>query len=141
MKVSIDVQHDERFAGQSTYTFRKLWKLASETIIAYSDKPLRLSIRFGFAISVMAFAYGSYIICRALVYGVAITGWSSLIASVYFLGGIIISILGILGVYLGKTFDESKRRPLYLIRDDINFDKPIPESVNSTAALRKEVDR
>ena len=137
--VSIDVQHHERFAGQSTYTFRKLWKLASETIIAYSDKPLRLSIRFGFAISALAFGYGSYILYRALVHGAAITGWSSLIVSVYFLGGIIISILGILGVYLGKTFDESKRRPLYLIRDNINFDKPIPESLNSTAKLRKEV--
>lgn len=136
---SIDVQHDERFAGQSTYTFGKLWKLAGDTIIAYSDKPLRLSIRFGFAISVMAFAYGGYIIYRALVHGAAITGWSSLIVSVYFLGGIIISILGILGVYLGKTFDESKRRPLYLIRDDINFDKPMPEPVNSAVKLRKEV--
>lgn len=113
---SIDVQHDERFAGQTTYTFRKLWKLASETIIAYSDKPLRLSIRFGFIISALAFAYGSYIFYRAVAHDVPITGWSSLIVSVYFLGGIIISILGILGVYLGKTFDEAKRRPLYIVR-------------------------
>ena len=114
--VSIDVQHDERFAGQSTYTFGKLWKLASETIIAYSDKPLRLSIRFGFAISALAFAYGSYIIYRALVHGAAITGWSSLIVSVYFLGGIVISLLGMIGVYLGKAFDEVKQRPLYILR-------------------------
>lgn len=113
---SIDVQHDERFAGQTSYTFWKLWKLASETIIAYSDKPLRLAIRFGFVISVLAFAYGSYIIYRALADDVPITGWSSLIVSVYFLGGIIISILGILGVYLGKAFDEVKRRPLYIVR-------------------------
>jgi glycosyltransferase involved in cell wall biosynthesis len=113
---SIDVQHDERFAGQTTYTFRKLWKLASETIIAHSDKPLRLSIRFGFIISALAFTYGSYIFYRALAHDVPITGWSSLIVSVYFLGGIIISILGILGVYLGKAFDEAKRRPLYIVR-------------------------
>lgn len=112
---SIDVQHDERFAGQTTYTFRKLWRLASETIIAYSDKPLRLSIRFGFIISALAFAYGGYIFYRALAHGVPITGWSSLIVSVYFLGGIIISILGVLGVYLGKTFDEAKQRPLYIV--------------------------
>ena len=112
---SIDVQHDERFAGQTSYTFRKLWKLASETIIAYSDKPLRLSIRFGFVISALAFAYGGYIVYLALVHGTSITGWSSLIVSLYFLGGIIISILGILGVYLGKAFDEVKRRPLYII--------------------------
>lgn len=113
---SIDVRHDERFAGQTTYTFRKLWKLASETIIAYSDKPLRLSIRLGFVISALAFSYGSYIIYRALAQDVPITGWSSLIVSVYFLGGIIISILGVLGVYLGKTFDEVKQRPLYIVR-------------------------
>lgn len=112
---SIDVQHDERFAGQTSYTFRKLWKLASETIIAYSDKPLRLSIRFGFTISALAFIYGGYIIYLALAQGAPIMGWSSLIVSLYFLGGIIISILGILGVYLGKTFDEAKRRPLYII--------------------------
>jgi polyisoprenyl-phosphate glycosyltransferase len=112
---SIDVQHDERFAGQSTYTFGKLWILASETIIAYSDKPLRLSIRFGFSISALAFAYGGYIVYQALMHDAPIIGWSSLIVSLYFLGGVIISILGILGVYLGKAFDETKRRPLYII--------------------------
>lgn len=112
---SIDVQHDERFAGCTSYTFRKLWKLASETVIAYSDKPLRLAIRFGFVISALAFAYGGYIVYLALAFGTPIMGWSSLIVSLYFLGGIIISILGILGVYLGNTFDEVKRRPLYII--------------------------
>jgi hypothetical protein len=121
---SIDVQHDERFAGQTTYTFRKLWKLASETIIAYSDKPLRLSIRLGFMISSLAFAYGGYIVYLALEHGTSVMGWSSLIVSLYFLGGIIISILGILGVYLGKAFDETKRRPLYIIHhttfDDVS---------------------
>ncbi len=112
---SIEVRHDERFAGQTSYTFGKLWKLAGETIIAYSDKPLRLAVRVGFTISTLAFLYGGYIGYRAMFYSISITGWSSLIVSLYFLGGIIISILGILGVYLGKTFDEIKRRPLYII--------------------------
>lgn len=112
---SIDVQHNERFAGETSYTFRKLWKLATETIIAHSDKPLHLAIRLGFFISAIAFGYGGYIIYRSLVYDISIMGWSSLIVSLYFLGGIIISILGVLGVYLGKTFDEAKRRPLYII--------------------------
>ncbi len=112
---TIDVKHDQRFAGQTSYTLSKLFKLASETIIAYSDKPLRLSIRFGFTISLLAFTYGGYIVFRALFHGTPIMGWSSLIASLYFLGGIIISILGVLGVYLGKAFDETKRRPLYIV--------------------------
>ena len=112
---SIEVRHDERFEGKSTYTFSKLLKLATETIIAYSDKPLRLSIRFGFIISSFAFFYGAYNVYRALAYDAPVSGWSSLIVSIYFLGGIIISILGIIGIYLGKTFDESKRRPLYIV--------------------------
>jgi dolichol-phosphate mannosyltransferase len=119
---SIDVSHEERFAGQSTYTFSKLWRLASETIIAYSDKPLRLSIRLGFLISAFAFTYGVFILLRGIIYGSPVTGWSSLIVSVYFLGGIIISILGILGIYLGKTFDETKKRPLYLVRNSTVID-------------------
>jgi polyisoprenyl-phosphate glycosyltransferase len=114
---SIDVFHEERFTGKSTYTFAKLWKLASETIIAYSDKPLRLSIKLGFIISTFAFIYGIYILIQVWIYGSTVTGWSSIIVSLYFLGGIIISILGIIGVYLGKTFDEIKKRPLYLVRN------------------------
>ncbi len=113
---SIEVQHAERFEGNSTYTFAKLWKLAAETIIAYSDKPLRLAVRFGFMMAFLAFCYGVYILGHALLYGSPIPGWNSLIVSLYFIGGIIISILGIIGIYLGKTFDESKKRPLYIVR-------------------------
>jgi len=112
----IDVAHAERFAGESSYNFRRLWKLASEAIIAYSDKPLRLAIRFGFAISFLALLYALVVVYRALVYGSPVEGWSSLIVSIYFLGGIIIAILGIIGLYLGKTFDEVKKRPLYIVR-------------------------
>lgn len=113
---SIEVEHAERNDGKSTYTFAKLWKLAAETIIAYSDKPLRLSIRLGFMMAFFSFCYGTYILIRAFIYGSPIPGWNSLIVSLYFIGGIIISILGILGIYLGKTFDESKKRPLYIVR-------------------------
>lgn len=113
---SIEVEHAERHEGKSTYTFAKLWKLAAETIIAYSDKPLRLAVRFGFTMAFLAFCYGIFIIGHALFYGSTVPGWNSLIVSLYFIGGIIIAILGIIGIYLGKTFDESKKRPLYIIR-------------------------
>lgn len=114
---SINVKHAPRLTGKSTYTFYKLWKLATDTTIAYSDKPLRLSIKLGFFISFMAFLVGAYLFCRVLIYGSVVTGWSSLIVSLYFLGGIIISNIGIIGIYLGKTFDETKKRPLYIIRN------------------------
>ena len=112
---TVDVQHDDRYAGPSTYTYSKLWKLAAETIIAYSDKPLRIAVRFGFVLAFLSFCYGVYIIIHGLLYGSPITGWSSLIVSIYFIGGIIISILGVIGVYLGKTYDEAKKRPLYIV--------------------------
>ena len=112
---SIKVSHARRFEGKSTYTFYKLWKLAMETIIAHSDKPLRLTVRFGFVMASLSLCFGLYILARAFFYGSPIAGWSSLIISVYFIGGIIIAILGILGIYVGKTFDESKKRPLYIV--------------------------
>ena len=65
---SIEVEHAERFEGKSTYDFAKLWKLASETIIAHSDKPLRLAVRFGFTMAFFSFFYGAYIFGRALFY-------------------------------------------------------------------------
>ncbi len=119
---SIEVEHAGRHEGKSTYTFAKLWKLASETIIAYSDKPLRLAVRFGFLMAFSAFCYGMYIFGHALFYGSPIPGWNSLIVSLYFIGGVIISILGIMGIYLGKAFDESKKRPLYIVRR-VTFDE------------------
>lgn len=120
---SIQVKHAERFEGKSTYTYAQLWKLASESIIAYSDKPLRLAVRIGFLMAFFSFFYGAYILGLAILYGSQIPGWSSLIVSLYFIGGIIIAILGILGIYLGKTFDETKKRPLYIIRR-ATFDAP-----------------
>jgi len=112
---TINVDHGKRTAGETSYTFGKLLRLATDTIIAYSDKPLRLSIRLGFSIAVLALIIGVTLLLYATFFNVPIMGWSSLIVSVYFLGGVIIANLGIIGIYLGKTFDESKKRPLYII--------------------------
>ena len=113
---TIDVVRSERYTGRSSYTFSKLWKLAIETIISNSDKPLRIAIHFGFFMAFLSFAYGLYILFKSIFYGSPIIGWSSIIVSIYFIGGVIISILGIIGIYLGKTFDETKKRPLYIFR-------------------------
>ena len=120
---SIEVQDAERYAGRSTYTFAKLWGLASDTIIAYSDKPLRLAVRFGFIVAALAFAYGLAIFVRALLYGTPVEGWASLIVSIYFVGGIIIALLGVIGIYLGKTYDETKGRPLYIVHES-TYERP-----------------
>ena len=117
---AINVEHAARAAGESTYTFRKLVALATEIIIAYSDKPLWMAIRFGFAISGLSVLGAAYIVYHALRFGSPVMGWSSLVVSLYFLGGIIISILGVLGVYLGKVFEEVKGRPIYIVANRVN---------------------
>ena len=111
----IDSEHGERFAGETSYTFASLLRLASNTIIAYSDKPLRMSIQLGFTLAALAFVAGIGLLVYASIYHVPIMGWSRLIVLLYFIGGIIIANLGIIGIYLGKTFDESKKRPLYVV--------------------------
>jgi dolichol-phosphate mannosyltransferase len=111
----VEVEHGSRFAGESSYTFGKLLSLAIDTIIAYSDKPLRMSIRFGFGIAALSILAGLALLTYSMFNNIPVSGWSSLIVSLYFLGGIIIANLGIIGIYLGKTFDETKKRPLYII--------------------------
>jgi len=119
---TLDVSHGERCEGKSTYTFRKLWKLAMNTIIAYSDKPLRLCVRLGFTLSFLSVLFAFYIIYKNLMYGVPVLGWSSLMVSLYFIGGAIIATLGIIGIYIGKAFDETKKRPLYIISKKLGLE-------------------
>lgn len=121
---TIDVEHSERFEGESTYTFRKLMRLATDAIIAYSDKPLRISIKIGFLLAFLSFIFGIYILLNALFYGSAVLGWSSIMVTISFLGGVVIMNLGIIGIYLGKTFSETKKRPLYIIDRDTFSDHP-----------------
>jgi dolichol-phosphate mannosyltransferase len=114
---AVDVVHDERADGRSAYSYRKLWRLAVDAVVAYSDKPLRLSVKLGFGLSVLSFLYGAVLIYKRLAHGIAVQGWTSLIVSIFFLGGVIIFLIGILGIYLIRTFDEAKKRPLYIIRE------------------------
>ncbi|OGW82663.1 MAG: glycosyltransferase [Omnitrophica bacterium RIFCSPHIGHO2_02_FULL_51_18] len=113
----VDVEHAKSKIGKSTYSYRKLFRLAGDAVIAYSDKPLRVSVQVGFLISTAAFIAGLYILWRAFFLGVPVMGWTSLIVSLYFMSGLIIFILGIIGIYLGKVFDETKGRPLFVILD------------------------
>lgn len=116
----IDVPRTNRHSGESTYTFRKRMSLALSAIISFSDKPLRISIKFGFLMSFFSVIYAVYLIYRKLFEGISIEGWTSVMVSLYLLSGIIIMILGVLGVYIGKTFDQTKNRPLYII-DETTF--------------------
>lgn len=119
------VEHAGRFTGKSAYSLRRGFLLAVESITSQSNKPLILSIRAGFLLSGSALLVGLYFIARYLLHGVGVTGWTSVIVSIYFLGGLVLANLGVVGLYLGKVFNEVKERPLYIVKDKINFE-PIP---------------
>ena len=118
----VDIKHAGRKYGVSSYNYKKLFELAANIIISHSNKPLLLSIKFGLILSFLSFMYGIFIVIRKVLYNVPL-GWSSIMVSIFFIGGLIFANLGIIGLYLGKVFDETKNRPLYIIKEavgDIN---------------------
>jgi glycosyltransferase involved in cell wall biosynthesis len=117
---SIIVEHSKREAGKSSYSFRKLLSLAFDTIVSFSDKPLRIFTMLGLSMSIITFIFGCYYIIGALTGKITEPGFSSLIISLWFLSGIIISTIGIVGIYLGKTFNQVKNRPVYIVDEKIN---------------------
>jgi dolichol-phosphate mannosyltransferase len=114
----VSVPRGSRFAGDTTYSPRKLLAVAVDLTLTYSDKPLRLSVWAGALIALAALLAGVAVIIAHLVAGFRAPGWASIMVSLYFLGGVIIANLGLIGTYVGRTFDESKKRPLYIIADE-----------------------
>ena len=117
---TIPLKREPRFAGETSYTLKKLLAMATEVAMAYSDKPLRISMRIGGAISALAMLAVLALILLWFSGVIQVQGWVSVMVSLYFIGGLIIANLGLLGYYLGKTFDESKRRPLYIVEKNLN---------------------
>jgi polyisoprenyl-phosphate glycosyltransferase len=113
----IEYQPNERFSGQSKYSVKKMIKFASSGITSFSTRPLKISIYAGFVIALIAFIYSLYAIYASIFTDKAIQGWTSVIVSVLFIGGIQLIMVGILGEYLGKLFIENKRRPNYIISE------------------------
>jgi glycosyltransferase involved in cell wall biosynthesis len=107
---------ERRAFGKTNYSTKKMFQLASNGITAFSIKPLRMSLIIGVLHALLAFGYGIYAII-VLLLGDAVSGWTSIIASILFLSGIQLMVLGVIGEYLGKLYIENKQRPNYLIVD------------------------
>ena len=113
---TVDDVISERFAGQSKYTLGKMLRLALNGITAFSVKPLFLIFNLGVLFLIIAFCIGIYVV-RALILGTAVPGWSSLILSIWLVGGFVLISLGIVGTYLGQIYTEVKHRPLYHVAE------------------------
>lgn len=122
-RCEIDIKHSSREFGTSGYSLLKLLNLAFDSIIAHSNKLLKLNVKLGFFISFLSLVFSFWLIIRYYFFDVPILGWTSMMTSIYFLSGLLMSSIGIVGIYIGKIFDEVKKRPLYLVREFINFEK------------------
>jgi dolichol-phosphate mannosyltransferase len=117
---SIDVEHALRFEGKTTYNLSKLLNLALDIALAYSDKPLKLTVKLGFFLSLFSFIFATISVLRYFLGDITMSGYTSLIVSIWFLSGLVIFILGIVGLYISKIFDGVKSRPLYIISKQLN---------------------
>ena len=113
----IDVQHGERYEGESSYNLARLLRMAMDGMISFSNRPLYISISLGFALSLLSTAYGTYLIIRYLMdpdtFGVP--GWLTTVTITIFIGGLVLINQGILGIYLGRLYNQAKGRPLYIV--------------------------
>lgn len=112
---AIWVEHAERLDGNSTYNLKKLIQLALDISLAFSDKPLRMTVKLGVLLSLGSLLFGIFMLYQYFTGQITEPGFTSLILSIWFLSGLIIFILGVIGLYLGKVFEGIKNRPLYII--------------------------
>jgi glycosyltransferase involved in cell wall biosynthesis len=113
---SIPYKRESRHAGTTKWNYWKLWNFALDGITAFTTAPLRFATYIGTITALVAFVYGLSIILRTLYYGIDVPGYASLMVVILFIGGVQLTALGIIGEYLGRTFDEVKRRPLYFVQ-------------------------
>jgi len=115
----VELPYTTRAAGQSSYNPRRLVEVATLAIVAFSDRPLRISIWLGIAISWSSMLLGLVVVLFALL-GSPPPGWASIVIPLFFLGGLLLMNMGVLGIYIGRVFDEAKSRPLYVISSTTN---------------------
>lgn len=116
-QTSVPYERDARFAGTSKWNYWRLWNFALEGITSFTAVPLRLATYFGFVVSLLAFIYGVFIIAKTLLFGEPVQGYPSLMVVILFMGGVQLIAVGIIGEYVGRIYDESKQRPLYLVEE------------------------
>jgi len=120
---SLPFSREQRAAGETSWSYWKLWNFAIDGITTSTTVPLRIWSYVGAIIAFVAFAYAGLLILRTLIYGVDVPGFASLVVLVLFFGGLNLLSVGILGEYLGRTYTEVKGRPLYIVRDTLGISK------------------
>ena len=122
-QMAIEYDPSERLSGNSKYTLKKMMRFAMQGITSFSTRPLYAAAYLGFIISLLSVLYIPYALWSHY-FGHTISGWTSIIVTIAFFGGLQLTILGIIGLYLGKLFMQSKQRPLYIVKEKHHHEKP-----------------
>lgn len=122
-QVAVEYERDERFAGETKYPLKKMIKLSADGITSFSHKPLKLSIYFGIIMSLLSFVTIFFVIFEKLFTNYTVPGWASIMSISLFFNGVTLTMLGILGEYIGRIYDEVKGRPQYIIDEKVGFYK------------------
>lgn len=126
-QTAVIYQRKPRVAGESKYPFRKMLHFAWTAAVSFSPFPLRLGLILGFAVAALGFFFGAYVaLGRLFGWYTPAPGWASLVVLISLVGGAVLVSNGILGEYIGRIFEESKGRPLYIVSQSANFDRPVP---------------
>ncbi len=122
-QTGVPYTREERYAGKTKYPFRKMLNFAVDAIVSFSNFPLRIALTLGFLLAGLAFVGGTLAVIAKLSGNFTVPGWASLVVAVSFLGGIQLMILGVMGEYVARIYDEVKNRPLYFVRTVHGFSK------------------
>ena len=127
-QIGVPYDRPERFAGEPKYSYRRSLTLAVDGLVSFSNAPLRLALIVGFVFSSLAFLVGVFAIVANLAGAFTVPGWTSILVVVSFLGGVQLILIGMLGLYVGRIYEEVKARPIYIVRETVGFrDAPAPE--------------
>jgi glycosyltransferase involved in cell wall biosynthesis len=135
-QTAIAYDRPARAAGASKFSYWKLWNFALDGLTSFTTVPLRIWTYIGGSIAALAFLYAAFLILRTLIYGVDVPGYASIMVVILFLGGVQLISLGIIGEYLGRTYDEVKARPIYLVDRTYEFTNA-PDASGNGAGSRQ----
>ena len=119
----IEVEQDESARGGSSYTLKKLLKHSFDIIVSSTNKPLRMAVGLGFGMSTLSFMLAMYNVIAKMMGVISVSGYTTTVFSIWFVGGLLLFVMGVLGLYVGKIFDQVKGHPLYVVRDEVNIEK------------------
>ena len=119
----VDVEQDESARGGSSYTLRKLLKHSFNIIISSTNKPLRMAVGLGFGMATVSFLLALYNVIAKMTGIIRVSGYTTTVFSIWFVGGLLLFVMGVLGLYVGKIFDQVKGQPLYVVRDEVNIEQ------------------